>query len=134
MSVTQEKLKEITDEPLLAVLATLNPDGTPQATPLWYHYDGQAFITTSFTHRTKVRNIKRNPNVTLVIVDSAHNGKGLIVRGKAELIDEGVVEATLRNAIRYQGEEKGKAQAAELTAGGPRYIIRVTPDRIIYDE
>ncbi len=133
MSITDEQLKKITDQPLLAVLATSNPDGTPQATPLWYHYDGEAFVTTSFAHRVKVRNIKQNSNVVMVIVDSANNGRGLIVRGKAELIGDDVADATLRNAIRYVGEETGKRAAADLTQEGPRYIIRVVPDRIIYD-
>ncbi len=132
MPITEQELKRTTDEPLLAVLATVNPDGTPQATPLWYHYDGEAFVTTAFTSRVKVRNIKANPNVCLVIVDSANNGKGLIVWGQAGLVQDGVPEATLRNAVRYVGEERGPAAAADLTAEGPRVIIRITPERIIY--
>ena len=39
--ITADQLDELTREPLLAVLSTVNPDGTPQATPLWYHYDGE---------------------------------------------------------------------------------------------
>lgn len=46
MSIDHEQLKQITDRPLLAVLATVNPSGTPQATPLWYHYDGEHFVVT----------------------------------------------------------------------------------------
>ena len=129
-----EQLEELTRQPLLAVLATVNPDGTPQATPLWYHYDGRTFNTTSFAHRVKVRNIRKNPKVSLVIVDTANYGKELIVRGTAELVEDGVPEATLRNAVRYLGEEKGRAEAAELTAGGPRVIIRITPERIVHGE
>ena len=130
MVVSQEHLEELTKQPLLGILATVNPDGTPQATPLWYHYDGEAFVTTCFAHRVKVRNIKQNPAVTLVVVDSANNGRGLIVRGTAELIEDSVPEATLRNAVRYLGEARGKAMAAELTAGGPRYIVRIKPERV----
>ena len=113
------------------MLATVNPDGSPQATPVWYDYDGEYFNTTAFAHRVKVRNIKRDPRVTLVIVDTANYNKELIVRGTAELVTEGVPEATLRNAVRYMGEERGNVEAAALTAGGPRVIIRVTPERII---
>lgn len=115
MAITPEKLKEITKKPLLAVLATVNPSGMPQATPLWYHYDGEFFQTTCFTHRVKARNIRSNPNVVLVVVDTVNNGEGLIVRGKAELIEEGAKEATVVNGVRYLGEERGRKAVRTLT-------------------
>ena len=83
MAITPEKLKEITEKPLLAVLATVNPSGTPQATPLWYHDDDEYFKTTCFSHRVKVRNIRQNPNVVLVVVDTGNNEVGMIVRDNA---------------------------------------------------
>ena len=130
--ITPEQLGEFTEKPLLAVLSTVNPDGSPQATPLWYHYDGEYFNITSFASRVKVRNIRRNPKVSLVVVDTAsRGGQGLIVNGAARLIEVGVPEATLRNAIRYLGEDKGKAMAKQLTETAPRVLIRVTPERML---
>jgi PPOX class probable F420-dependent enzyme len=134
MAITPEKLKEITDRPVLAVLATVSPTGAPQATPLWYHYDGEYFKTTCFTHRAKVRNIMQNPQVVMVIVDTLNNGQGLIVRGKAELLDEGAEEATTVNGVRYLGEKRGRISASELNAMGSRVIIRIKPDKIIYGD
>ena len=132
--IREKQLEELTKQPLLAVLSTVNPDGTPQATPVWYHYDGEAFVTTCFTHRIKVRNIRENPAVTLVVVDTVNADWDLIVRGTAELVEDGVPEATLKNAIRYLGEERGKKVAAELTAAGPRYMVKITPSRIFQTE
>ena len=134
MTITREQLNELTDEPLLAVLATVNPSGTPQATPLWYHYDGECFVTTCFDHRVKVRNIRQNPSVVLVVVDSVNNGKGLIVRGRAEVVEVGAEEATVVNGVRYLGEERGREAAADLNAMGSRVAIRVRPERIIYGD
>ncbi len=134
MTITPEKLKELTDEPLLAVLATVNPSGTPQATPLWYHYDGKCFVTTCFAHRVKVRNIRKNPNVVLVVVDSVNNGKGLIIRGKAEIIEEGAEEATVVNGVRYLGDEQGKRAASDLNSMGSRVVLRIRPERILYGD
>ncbi len=134
MAITPEKLKEITDEPLLAVLATVDPGGTPQATPLWYHYDGEYFNTTCFTHRVKVRNIKQNPNVVMVIVDTINNGWGLIVRGKADLVEEGAEDATVVNGVRYLGEGRGQRSATDLNAMGNRVITRIKPEKIIYGD
>ena len=118
MEITPTELREFTEKPLLAVLSTVNPDGSPQATPLWHHYDGEQFNMTAFTTRVKVRNIRRNPKVSLVVVDTARRGgQGLVVNGTAVLIEVGVPEATLRNAIRYLGEGQGHGQAADRDRG-----------------
>ena len=98
---------------------------------LWYDYDGERFNVTCFTTRVKVRNIRRNPRVSLVVLDTVGYGEPLIVRGTAELVEEGAQEATLRLAIRYEGETEGRAAAARL-ADKPRVIIRIKPDRILY--
>ena len=132
MPITDEQLRQFTEEPLLGILATVNPDGSPQATPVWYSYDGRHFNTTAFADRIKVRNIRSNPRVSLVVVDTASYGDPLIVNGTAELVEEGVAEATLANAIRYAGEEGGRSSTAGLSAGGPRVIIRITPRKLIY--
>lgn len=131
MPISQEQLMEVTSPPLLGILATVNPDGTPQATPIWYEYDGEAFIVTSFANRVKVRNLRLNPKVSLVIVDTVTYGEPLTVYGTAQIIERGAQQATLRCAIRYQGERLGRTSAAHM-AGRPRVIIRITPERILY--
>ena len=35
MAIDPDQLEEFTQAPLLAVLSTVNPNGTPQATPVW---------------------------------------------------------------------------------------------------
>ena len=130
--VTADRFDELTREPRLAVLATVNPDGSPQATPLWYHYDGEYFIVACYAHRIKARNIRHNPKVALVVVDA--DGKGLVVKGTAEIAEEGAEEATLRNAVRYLGQEEGREMGARLNAAGPRVKIRITPERVLYGD
>ncbi len=130
--ITADRLDELTREPLLAVLSTVNPDGTPQSTPLWYHYDGEYLICACYSHRIKVRNIRQNPEVALVVVDTVAAAEGLIVRGTAEVIEDGAEEATIRNAVRYLGEKDGREKGAQINAGGPRVKIRITPKRLLY--
>jgi len=132
MALTSEHLAQLTRRPLLAVLSTVNPDGSPQSTPVWYEFDSEAFVVTSFANRVKVRNLRRNPVASLVIVDTAGYGEPLTVGGSAEVIEEDAQEATLRGAIRYQGEERGRVSAAHM-AGQPRVIIRITPERVLYE-
>ena len=132
MQLTPEELREIMELPMLGILATVNLDGSPQATPIWYDYDGQAFNVTSFANRVKVRNIRNNPRVSLIIVDTVNYGEPLTVNGTAKIIEEGAQAATQRMAIRYQGEKLGRVSAAHL-AGKPRVIIRIKPKQVLYD-
>ena len=132
MPLTSEQLAEITKPAVLGIITTVNPDGSPQATPIWYDYDGESFNVTAFASRVKVRNIRRNPRVSLVVVDTVSYGGPLIVNGTAELVEEGAHEATQRMGIRYQGEQRGRESAARM-AGQPRVIIRIKPDRLLYD-
>jgi nitroimidazol reductase NimA-like FMN-containing flavoprotein (pyridoxamine 5'-phosphate oxidase superfamily) len=43
-----EEVAEFLSESRIAVMATINRDGTPQLTPNWYRYDGRVltFVTT----------------------------------------------------------------------------------------
>ena len=132
MPLTSEQLAEITQPAILGIITTVNPAGSPQATPIWYDYDGESFNVTAFANRVKVRNIRRNPRVSLVMVDTVSYGDALIVNGTAELIEEGAHEATQRMGIRYQGEQRGRESAARMT-GQPRVIIRIKPERILYE-
>ena len=77
-----------------------------------------------------MRNIRRDPRVSLVIVDTVNNGAPFIVNGTAEIVEDGAQDETLKHAIRYVGEEQGPTNAANLT-GMPRVIIRINPERII---
>jgi PPOX class probable F420-dependent enzyme len=50
-----------------AVLATLDEDGTPHLTPVWYLFrDAQLFVAAGSTSR-KVRNVMARPTATLLV-------------------------------------------------------------------
>ena len=139
MELTLDKLRAITERPIVAILATVNPSGSPQATPIWYLYDHEThtFNVTCHAGRVKARNVRRNPKVSLVIVDTVGPGDPLIVNGTAEVIEEGAEELTYAMACRYEGEAKGTAQAEELIdyarrIGEPRVIIRITPEKFLH--
>ncbi len=42
---------DLFERPILAHLATLMPDGTPQVTPIWLDYDGQYLRVNTFRGR-----------------------------------------------------------------------------------
>ena len=48
-------------------MATILPDGMPQLTPNWYWWDGERFWISTLDWTVKVRNLKRDPRITLCI-------------------------------------------------------------------
>ena len=123
------------EQPLLAILSTVNRDGSPQSTPVWYMYDEGRFRITTRGDRVKVRNIRRDPRVSLVVIDTAANGEPLIVSGTAEIVEEGGDEFTYAMARRYEGRRRGDGEAERLIGiarglGQPRVIVEITPTRV----
>jgi len=83
--------QDLLTRPLLAVLSTLMPDGSPQASPLWFDFDGTYIRINSARGRTKDRNMRRDPRVALVVVDDANPYRYVQIRGKVVKIIEGAI-------------------------------------------
>jgi predicted alpha/beta superfamily hydrolase len=64
-------------------VATTSPTGRPDATPVWFWWDGEAVHFTCASVANKTRNIEHQPEVVLL------NGEGadpIIIKGRAERV------------------------------------------------
>lgn len=50
-----------------AVLATINPDGTPHQSVIWYLLGDDHLVLNSLPHRRWQKNVRRQPRVSLVV-------------------------------------------------------------------
>ena len=66
-------------------IATTAPDGRPDATPVWFWWDGEAVYFTCAAVARKVRNIAHQPEVVLLNGDGADP---IIIKGAAERVTE----------------------------------------------
>ena len=67
--VLSEKARALIARPVLASLATLNPDGSPQVTPLWVDLDGDDVVFNTARGRRKARNLERDGRVAVTVID-----------------------------------------------------------------
>jgi PPOX class probable F420-dependent enzyme len=67
--VLSEKARALIARPVLASLATLNPDGSPQITPLWVDLDGDDVVFNTSQSRKKARNFERDGRVAVTVID-----------------------------------------------------------------
>jgi PPOX class probable F420-dependent enzyme len=67
--VLSEKARALIARPVLASLATLNADGSPQITPLWIDLDGDDVVFNTSQSRKKARNLERDGRVAVTVID-----------------------------------------------------------------
>lgn len=120
-----EKYLDLFSKRAFANLATLMPDGRPQVTPVWCDYDGTYILVNSARGRQKDRNMRRNPNVALSIMDPDNPYRYLEVRGKVvEITEEGASAHIDKMAQKYLGKDKYPfAQPGEV-----RVLYKIKPE------
>ena len=67
-------------------IATSSPHGRPDATPIWFWWDGRAVYFTCAAVARKARNIAHEPEVVLLNGDGADP---IILKGRAERVTDG---------------------------------------------
>ena len=87
MTPFPESHKEFLEFPV-ASLTTIGEDGFPQSTLIWFlHDEGELKISLNKS-RLKTRNLRKRPQVSLLIPDFSDQMKYLEVRGTARLEDD----------------------------------------------
>lgn len=101
-------------------------DGSPLVHPIWYYYEDGKFYAVSNTSGTKIRSLKKNPEVYF-LVDIADRG----VRGKARanVIDdpEYAKKITSRNLLRYMGSADSPEARDRIEFAKNYSVIEITP-------
>jgi general stress protein 26 len=112
-------------------LATLRPDGYPQATTVSYAHDGLALYVGIGKHSQKAENIRHNNKVSLTInlpYQDWREIKGLSMSALAEIVQDGAGVATAKACLlkRFpQIAEWGDSAVASEMA-----FLKITPQVI----
>jgi len=103
------------DEKRFAVLATINKDGTPQLTVMWYELQGDEIMMNTAHGRLKDRNLERDARIAICVEDGQ---RFVTLRGTVTLNDEQeIAQADIaRLSARYNGPERAGIHA-ELPQG-----------------
>lgn len=76
------EIKQLIDRPNFAHLATLMPDGSPQAVPVWIGREGEHIVICTGESSLKGKNTRRDPRVALSIVDFKNPYEEVQIRGR----------------------------------------------------
>ena len=110
MASLPAEARELIESGALGHLVTLNPDGSPQVTCIWVGLDGDELVSAHLaTDQRKLRNVRRDPRVTLSFEGTQLRPPGLkeylVVHGRARLEDGGAPELLQRLAYVYLGPD-----------------------------
>ena len=117
-------------------VASLNRDGSPHLTTLWFAVDDATVVFDTYAKAQKAVNLLRDPRVSVLLESGSTYRElcGVSIKGKAELVedDETNIELKVRIGMRYSPdgrEEDLRAQAIKSRA--KRIVIRVVPEKIV---
>ncbi len=125
-----EKARALLQERRFAVLGTINKDGSPQLTTMWYLLDGDVILMNTKAGRTKERNMRHDPRISVCIEDGYSY---VTISGTVEMIDDPQVAQRdiYRLAVRYNGEEEAKRQMEEQFSKETRVTLHLKLEHII---
>jgi PPOX class probable F420-dependent enzyme len=81
------EIRKFLERPHVAVMATISPNGRPQATPVWFLLEDQLLLVNTSKGRVKLRNVQAHPYVTLTVVDPGNMYRYVQVQGKVVRFD-----------------------------------------------
>jgi PPOX class probable F420-dependent enzyme len=127
-----ESARALVESDALAHLVTLNKDGSPQVTCIWVGLDGDDIVAGHlFRTQQKLRNIERDPRVTLSIEGKESNEMGLrhylVVHGRARIAEGGAPELLQRLAHVYLGPD---VKFPPMPDPPPGVVTRIAVERI----
>ena len=126
MPAIPEKFHDLFNKKAFASLATLMPDGKPQVTPVWADFDGQHVIVNSAKGRVKDRNMRRDPRVSLALIDPDNPYRYLQLQGRVvEITENGADQHIDKMAKKYLGVDKYPGRQP----GEVRVIYKIEPER-----
>jgi len=127
-NLTLDDIDGLLDEPLVAVLATLRPDGSVLLSPVWHEWRDRGFNLWLPADDVKTRHLRRDPRATIVVAESAAPLRGVELRTEARLTAADDLTGAIRIATRYVGPEKG----AEYVEGASydSVIARLEPGKL----
>jgi PPOX class probable F420-dependent enzyme len=129
--VLNDAARAAVDAGRLAHLTTINADGSPQTTVVWVGMDGDHPVMASLDDRAKLRNIRRDPRVS-VSLEAEGTTYGLpnylVLEGTAEVVEGGASEWLQHLAHTYLGPD-AEFPPPHLRRPGFRMVVTVTKAR-----
>lgn len=133
-SLSDALVKRLLDGRYIAALGTTNLDGTIHMVAVWYWFDGERIYVGTASGSRKARNLKANPNVSIMIdARDPASSCGVNIAGTAEILTgEASREWNARIHRKYLSEAAiADSRVGPVFASWDDVTIQITPRRVI---
>jgi PPOX class probable F420-dependent enzyme len=128
------------NNPVTAILACLNANGTIHQSPVWVDTDGEHLLLNTVRGRAKDRNLRARPRISMMFTDPADPYRWMSIQGQvAAVVDEddpqhgrAATESINKMSAKYLGEEVYPLRDPDATE--VRALYRVRPIRAVVYE
>ena len=107
-----------------AVLATVNPDGSPQTSVIWVGRDGGDVLFSTVEGRVKHRNMVRDPRVSISVIDWVDPENYIELRGRVSMTPDVGRQLDTQLSWKYDGKDPG-----EDRPGAVRVAVRLVVEK-----
>ena len=125
----RDDVRAFLDEPRFGVLGTVNGDGSPQQTVMWYALRGGTVMMNTRRGRKKARNLLRDARASLCIEDGF---RYVTLDGTIRMVeDQDVAQADIAAlARRYHDADEAERMARDVFAPQERISLLLSFDRV----
>ncbi|MFF5003113.1 PPOX class F420-dependent oxidoreductase [Streptomyces phaeochromogenes] len=121
-----DSVRSLLDGKNFASVATLGPGGAPQNSVVWFRREGDTVLFSSTDGRQKIRNLRRDPRISISVYDLANPYTSVEIRGTAEILPDEGKRLPYELSHKYLGIDPPEEKEDEV-----RVIVRVVPERIV---
>ncbi|MGX1909181.1 PPOX class F420-dependent oxidoreductase [Streptomyces phaeochromogenes] len=121
-----DSVRALLDGKNFASVATLGPGGAPQNSVVWFTREGDTVLFSSTDGRQKIRNLRRDPRISVSVYDLANPYTSVEIRGTAEILPDEDKRLPYELSHKYLGIDPPEEKDDEV-----RVIVRVVPERIV---
>jgi PPOX class probable F420-dependent enzyme len=127
MSSIPQSHADLFDKKSFANLATVNADGSPQVTPVWWDTDGTNILINTAKGRVKTKNLERTPKVAVLIVDPDNPYRYVTIQGRVvEMTEQGADDHINALSKKYFGKDVYPYRQP----GEVRVIFKIKPEKV----
>ena len=121
--------RDLLSQPIPAWLTTVRADGSLHSTVLWVDVEGDDVICNTSLGRVKERNMRRNPHVSISVLDPEDTHHLVSVSGEASFELESGDAVIDRLAKKYLGVDSYPHRDRNQT----RVTVRIHPTSVVYN-
>ena len=127
-NLAPEKLGDLLSQRRVAILATHLSDDSALLAPVWHEWRDGWFTIVIDGNDAKMRNVRRDPHVNIVVAEDEPPYRGIEVRGEAKFVETSAEEVLRRLAERYLRSRNADAYVMRMrdwSAGA--IVLRIEP-------